>query len=180
VRAIRLIALCAASCLFAGAIAAAPQPDQIPARLRPALKPGQKLAETSQTSAKDHNKSRKKADTGDHEAVRGERPASGKVPPLSRNLPPAAHRLAVSASHARASGSGGSPGNAYPSGAPGSVKPVGRPTPPLVGAVAAMPSPMDLAAVKQAIELVRKDQPDEATSIEKPFLIRWPASSPNG
>jgi soluble lytic murein transglycosylase len=168
VRAIRLIALSAASCLFAGAIAAAPQQDQIPTRLRPALQLGQKLAETSQTSAKDPNKSRKKANTGNPKAVRSEYPASRKAPQLSRNLPlPAARRLAASTSRARAPGSVGSSGNAYPAGAPGSVKPVGRPTPPLVGAVAAMPSPMDLAAVKQAIELVRKDQPDEATGVEK-------------
>ena len=92
-RTIGLIALSAASCLFAGALTAAPQPGQ--------------------------------------------------------------------ARHATGSE------NANPSGAPGSVKPVERPTPPLVGAVAAMPSPLDLANVKQAVEFVRKDQPDEATSVEK-------------
>lgn len=163
-RAIRLVVLVAASCLFAGAPWAAPQPGEIPAPALPALKLGQKGAETGKSGAADLNKDRKKA-AGAAKPVRSEHPA-GRNGPLSPNRPLAgAGRLTVAASRTRASASATPLGGAAYS-ADG-AKPVGRSTPPLAGAAAAMPSPMDLSAVKQAIELVGKDQPDEATSIEK-------------
>ncbi len=45
--------------------------------------------------------------------------------------------------------------------------PVLPPTIPLAVTHAGMPSPLDLAAVKQAIDLVHKDRQDDATNIEK-------------
>ena len=44
--------------------------------------------------------------------------------------------------------------------------PAARPSPPLAMAASANTSPLDLAAVKQAIDLVHKGRPDEATNVE--------------
>jgi soluble lytic murein transglycosylase len=55
---------------------------------------------------------------------------------------------------------------AIPLAAPGATVP-GRPVLPLSVAATAVTSPIDLAAVKQAIQLVRKDRADEATAVEK-------------
>ncbi len=176
-RAIRLIGLFAAAGLFASAVWAVPQPDQAPGPSRPAIKLSQKVAQTSEKSAKDNN--RKKAEEDNRGPVRSERrsPRNAERPAVrssatpSRAAPlPAARRFPAPTSRARSSTDESSLGNAYSSSsksAPVKLRPVGRPTPLLAGAVAAMPSPMDLAAVKQAIELVRKQQPDEATSVEK-------------
>ncbi len=55
-----------------------------------------------------------------------------------------------------------------------------RAMPPLAPAKTAMPTPIDLAAVRQAIGLVHKDRPDEASNIEKTVsdplarkLVEW-------
>ena len=53
-------------------------------------------------------------------------------------------------------------------------------TPPLPTATTPMPSPLDLSAVRQAIELVRKDRADEASNLERSIsdplarkLVEW-------
>jgi soluble lytic murein transglycosylase len=53
-----------------------------------------------------------------------------------------------------------------PLAAPVITAPVVRASPPLATASTSVTSPLDLAAVKQAIELAQKGRPDEATSIE--------------
>jgi soluble lytic murein transglycosylase len=50
--------------------------------------------------------------------------------------------------------------------APHIAPPAVRPSPPLAAASTSTTSPLDLAAVKQAIELAQKGRPDEATSVE--------------
>ncbi|MGO9703413.1 MAG: transglycosylase SLT domain-containing protein [Xanthobacteraceae bacterium] len=50
--------------------------------------------------------------------------------------------------------------------APHVAPPAVRPSPPLAAASTSTTSPLDLAAVKQAIELAQRGRPDEATSVE--------------
>ncbi|MGB7100244.1 MAG: lytic transglycosylase domain-containing protein [Xanthobacteraceae bacterium] len=55
---------------------------------------------------------------------------------------------------------------ALPIPAPHIAPPAVRPSPPLAAATTSTTSPLDLAAVKQAIELAQKGRPEEATSVE--------------
>jgi soluble lytic murein transglycosylase len=63
---------------------------------------------------------------------------------------------------------------------PASLAAPARPFVPLAVAATAMTSPIDLGAVKQAIDLIHKDRPDDATNIEKTIsdplarkLVEW-------
>jgi soluble lytic murein transglycosylase len=65
---------------------------------------------------------------------------------------------------------------------PGFIKPLTTPrlTPPFAAAATTATSPIDLSAVKQAIDLVRKNRQDEATSVESSItdpvarkLVEW-------
>jgi soluble lytic murein transglycosylase len=73
-----------------------------------------------------------------------------------------------------------STGAISPSPPPGSFGPAAPPVVPLAVAASSAPSPLDLSAVKEAIELVHKDRLDEATNTEKTIsdplsrkLVEW-------
>ena len=62
----------------------------------------------------------------------------------------------------------------------GGFGPAARPVVPLAGAASGAPSPLDLSAIKEAIELVHKDRLDEATNTERTIsdplsrkLVEW-------
>ncbi len=134
---IRLMMLCAAISLAAGEAYAAPPAGPAPLpRSRPAIK-GEKTAKAKAATGKD--------------AVRGLR--KGTAGPISLVPPPS--QRSTTASIPGPSGFV----NATPQAPP-------RSGPPLAMAATSTTTPMDLAAVKQAMDLVRKSRQDDATDVE--------------
>ena len=153
--AFRFIVLCAAiAVLTAGAHAAPPsQPVPLP-RHRPAIKTDKAGKDAAAKSA----------------AQKASRPAPLSISPPAASAPSAVPVAAVSASTAVQA-------PAVP--APILARPF-SPAPPFVTATSSATSPMDLAAVKQAIDLVRKNRQDEATDVERTItdplarkLVEW-------
>ncbi len=153
--AFRFIVLCAAiAVLTAGAHAAPPsQPVPLP-RHRPAIKTDKAGKDAAAKSA----------------AQKASRPAPLSISPPAASAPSAVPVAAVSASTAVQA-------PAVP--APILARPF-SPDPPFVTATSSATSPMDLAAVKQAIDLVRKNRQDEATDVERTIadplarkLVEW-------
>ncbi len=155
--AIRLIALGAALVLAAGGLCAA-QTVPLPPAKPDAIKPAAKAAP--------------KAKTSDHKVPPHKVGAHGAptAPPIS--LAPGTLRGTTTASTPSA------PGNAAPVVNP--ALPALRSTPALAMATSAATSPLDLAAVKQAVDLVGKGRVDEAGNIESTIsdplarkLVEW-------
>jgi soluble lytic murein transglycosylase len=156
---LRLSVLFAATALLAGACFAAPALGPIPVpQSRPVIKASKRVEATRRKSVRPVRSARRNLNRSD-QTVR----TMLRVPPLPMPRP-------------RLSEMGPAP-------LPATFRafaPPARPRPPLAFATAAMPSPLDLSAVKQAIELVRKGRADEATDIERTIsdpvsrkLVEW-------
>jgi len=164
----RLIAVLTACGLtlgvWAGSLSAAPQDDHKPApKLHPAAK-DEKTAKTGKTDKTEKTKTDKANKTAKH---RESHPAA------------AAHKGSASpAPH----GNAAHVSNAVPAAPPPAASytaPV-RTGPALALAESGATSPLDLAAVKQAISMVHKERADEATTIERTIsdsvarkLVEW-------
>jgi len=145
---IRLIVLVAAAGLLAGEAFAAPPADPVPApTAHPALKHEKAKAATHKPAA---------PSTAAHHA-----PAAASVP--ATHVHAKAGPKAVSKPATQA---GTSAAIAVPVRAPVAKQPAARAAPAFAMAASATTSPMDLGAVKQAIELAHKGRADEATSTE--------------
>jgi peptidoglycan lytic transglycosylase len=153
VTATRLILAFATAGLLMGEAYASPPSGEFPLpRARPALK--------SDTSAK----------SAAHSA-----PLKGAAGPMQLTVPtrPLAATASIPSSgalgyeapeRARSSAALGPPA-AMPLRALSAAPPAARPAPPMAMAATSNTAPLDLAAVKQAIDLAHKGQPDEATNI---------------
>jgi soluble lytic murein transglycosylase len=146
----RLIALLAAVCITAGEAYGAPPPDLVPT---PRPRPAIKGEKAGKDAAR--------KDVHHEAAGRKGSPAPG-APALRPSLPPQPSTVASV------------PGPMMP------IAPPARSAPALAMAATTATSPMDLEAVKQALELVHKDRQDEATGIEKSIadplarkLVEW-------
>jgi peptidoglycan lytic transglycosylase len=150
---VRLIVALAAVGLLAGEACAAPPSSPIPVpRSRPAIKTGKAHKDTAHKVAA-------------HEAVAHR----GRTAPVLPAPPPVSKTASVPASPLLV--------NVRPT-APHAAP--ARSAPPLATATSAATSPLDLAAVKQALELVHKDRLDEASNIERTIsdplarkLVEW-------
>ena len=149
----RLILAFATVGLLMGEAYASPPSGEFPLpRARPALK--------SDTSAK----------SAAHSA-----PLKGAAGPMQLTVPtrpltatasiPSSGTLGYEALERARSSAALGPSAAMPPRALSATPPAARPAPPLAMAATSNTSPLDLAAVKQAIDLAHKGQPDEATNI---------------
>ncbi len=165
----RLIAVLTACGLYlgwwAGSPWAAPQRDYVPLpKSRPAIK-GEKRAKASKETAK-HNASKETAKRKEAHPAATAHNGSTAAP-------------AASAPHAGSARMSSAAPAGTPPPATSFIAPV-RTGPPLAAAEGAATSPLDLAAVKQAISMVHKDRADEATNIERTIsdplarkLVEW-------
>ena len=165
---VRFIVLLAALALVAAVLGAAPGVAQVPL---PAAKP-------------EALKSTPKPKATDHKATPAAPKAASKTAPMA--APMALTPGAVGAAHATATTATtqapplrGSVATPLPA-APALPGPALRSTPALAMAASAATSPLDLAAVKQAVELIGKGRVDEATNIESTIsdplarkLVEW-------
>jgi soluble lytic murein transglycosylase len=170
---VRLIFVLAAVGLLAGGAFAAPSEDQAPApHARSAAKGTKPAAKTvakptAKPTGKTAGKTADKPSKPGKEAKRNEVRHGVAVRKTSAPIPTAAPRLTSL-----------TPAPAVPMSRAVAVP--AQPFVPLAVATTAMTSPIDLTAVKQAIELIHKDRPDDATNIEKTIsdplarkLVEW-------
>ena len=169
---IRLFILFAAAGLLAGEAYAAPPSGPIPLpRARPAIKPDKagKAAAAKPTADKDaaHETAMRGSPAAPlaTPALRGATTASIPAPPILVNAPPRASAI---------------PTAPWPQAIMPSSRPPLHPAPALAMATTSATSPMDIAAVKRAVELVHKDRPDDATDVERTIsdpvarkLVEW-------
>lgn len=164
--AIRFIALGAALVVAAGGLCAA-QTVPLPPAKPDAIKPAPKAAAP-------------KAKTSDHKVQPRKMEAHGAptAPPAPISLAPGTLRGTTTASTPSAAGRGNAAPLVPPS--PALPAPALRATPALAMATSATTSPLDLAAVKQAVDLVGKGRLDEASNIESTIsdplarkLVEW-------
>jgi soluble lytic murein transglycosylase len=173
---IRITALVSVLVVAAGQICAAqtqvPLPQAKPAAIAPAPK-----AKATEHKAAEHKGSEHKADerktTGHKTTEHKEQAHKGGPAPLS--LAPGALRGTTTAAVPNPAGrtTGAPPAPAMP-------PPLLRSTPALAMATSAATSPLDLGAVKQAVDLVGKSRSDEAANLENTIsdplarkLIEW-------
>lgn len=188
----RLIMITAVVGLFAGTVAAVPasaaastehakstKADKKPAKA--ATKTPSKADKASKSTAKAEKptKPAAKPDTGHKSAAKTDKPAKGAKRRETRHEPLARRR------EANLPSPGATPATQTPRSAPVTLAPgrfvqPARTVMPLSAAPGGMTSPLDLTAVKQAIELVHKGRADEATNVENMIsdplarkLVEW-------
>jgi soluble lytic murein transglycosylase len=158
----RLIVIVAVVGLFAGKVIAAPETDSA-AHTRPATNEKQHKADKEHKAEKDSKDAKRK--DAKHS------PADRKASTEHRSLAPPPHSQAPPAPI---------PATGSIPAAPPRMAATARSVVPLAPAAASTTSPLDLSAVKEAIELVHKDRLDEATSTEQTIsdplarkLVEW-------
>jgi soluble lytic murein transglycosylase len=173
---IRITALVSVLVVAAGQICAAqtqvPLPQAKPAAIAPAPK-----AKATEHKAAEHKGSEHKADERkipEHKTI-GHKEQAHKGAPAPLSLAPGALRGTTTAAVPNPAGraTGAAPTPAMP-------PPLLRSTPALAMATSAATSPLDLGAVKQAVDLVGKSRSDEAANLENTIsdplarkLIEW-------
>jgi soluble lytic murein transglycosylase len=171
---IRLVVMVAAIGLLAGEVHAAPDD----ADSAPHVKHATKAEKEKEEKAEKERKAEK-----EHKAEKESKDAKHKdaKPAITDRKDSAEHHPVAAPPHslvrpAPVSSTGAIP----PSASPGSFGSTAPPVIPLAVAASGAPSPLDLSAVKEAIELVHKDRLDEASNTERTIsdplarkLVEW-------
>ena len=181
---IRLIVIVAAFALLASNACAAPDDADSEPHAKHAIKSHkEEKAEKERKTEKEHKAEKDRKAEKDQKAEKESKDAKHKDARSAatdrkdsaehHGLAPPAHALAPNPPIS-------STATIPPSSAPGSFGSAAPPVMPLAATASGSPSPLDLSAVKEAIELVHKDRLDEATNTERNIadpltrkLVEW-------